>query len=100
MENSHRFFANKACRYYPCHEMKGELNCLFCYCPLYFLKDCGGDCSFTKKGVKDCSACLKIHEEDGWAFIQHRLVEENRRITDAWDAAHPEEAAKEKEKKG
>lgn len=99
MNDSHRFFANKACRYYPCHEMEGELNCLFCYCPLYFLENCGGDCSFTKKGIKDCSACLLIHDEKSWEFIQRRLLEENRRITEAWDAAHPQEAAKEKENK-
>ena len=37
MENSYRFFQNKSCEYFPCHEIKdsGDFNCLFCYCPLY-----------------------------------------------------------------
>ena len=80
MENSHRFFANTGCRYYPCHEMEGELNCLFCYCPLYFLSDCGGEYSYTDKGIKDCSACLKIHDEQSWHFVQKRLLTEMQAI--------------------
>ena len=81
MENSNRFFANKACKYYPCHpELGDELNCLFCYCPMYFLEDCGGDPSYTKKGIKDCSACLRIHEPDSWTFVQRRLLQEIKRI--------------------
>ena len=80
MENSNRFFANTACRYYPCHQIEGELNCLFCYCPLYFLPDCGGNCSYTDKGIEDCSDCLLIHDEHSWEFIQRRLIQENKRI--------------------
>lgn len=34
-ENSYRFFFNRECQYYPCHEGIEEMNCLFCYCPLY-----------------------------------------------------------------
>ena len=43
MENSHRYFRNVDCAYFPCHEVKNpeEFNCLFCYCPLYFIEDCG-----------------------------------------------------------
>ena len=33
-ENSYRFFQPE-CQYYPCHEGIEEMNCLFCYCPLY-----------------------------------------------------------------
>ena len=33
MENSYRFFANKDCKYYPCHQGLEAFNCLFCYCP-------------------------------------------------------------------
>ncbi|MFW5671451.1 MAG: cysteine-rich small domain-containing protein, partial [Acetivibrio ethanolgignens] len=35
MENSYRFFENRECKYFPCHKGLKELNCLFCYCPLY-----------------------------------------------------------------
>ena len=96
MENSHKFFANKGCRYYPCHEMEGELNCLFCYCPLYYLYNCGGDYTYTKKGVKDCFGCLKIHEENSWEFVQRRLMEEVRKTEAAYAAAHPELAEENK----
>ena len=43
---NYKFFSHTACEFYPCHEMPSgeELNCLFCYCPLYCLGDsCGGD---------------------------------------------------------
>lgn len=35
MENSHRFFENRECKYFPCHKGLEDFNCLFCYCPLY-----------------------------------------------------------------
>lgn len=38
MNDSYRYFENRACQYYPCHKGIEELNCLFCYCPLYTLK--------------------------------------------------------------
>ena len=37
MNDSYRYFKNRACQYYPCHKGIEELNCLFCYCPLYTL---------------------------------------------------------------
>ncbi len=79
MKYSHKFFANKDCRYYPCHETEGELNCMFCYCPLYFLDDCGGDFTRTGKGIKDCSGCLRVHGEQSWEFVQQRLLRELRK---------------------
>ena len=76
MENSHRFFANTGCRYYPCHEMEGELNCLFCYCPLYALGEaCGGNFTYTASGIKDCSACLFPHVRENYGAIQQRFRE-------------------------
>ena len=58
------FFANTACRWFPCHETADpeRFNCLFCFCPLYPLGEaCGGDFAYTPSGVKDCSACLLPH---------------------------------------
>ena len=82
MKNDHSFFQNSQCEYFPCHKVKDpeSFNCLFCYCPMYFLEDCGGDASYTKKGVKDCSACLRIHAADSWTFVQRRLLQEIKRI--------------------
>lgn len=66
------FFQNKNCEYFPCHKCSNEddFNCLFCYCPLYALgEECGGNYSYTKKGFKDCSACLVPHRRDGYGRI-------------------------------
>ena len=71
MENSSRFFANKACEYYPCHKSDSELNCLFCYCPLYFF-DCPGDYVMVEKGsnrVKSCKDCVFPHEPEHYDLV-------------------------------
>ena len=54
MKNGFSFFRNVECEYFPCHKVdnKENFNCLFCYCPLYLLEKCGGNFSFTDKGVK------------------------------------------------
>jgi Zn-finger protein len=64
------FFSNVECEYWPCHGLEDQ-NCLFCYCPLYAF-DCGGDFTLTH-GVKDCSACLKVHEAGGYEFVTSEL---------------------------
>lgn len=78
MNNSSKFFSNKECEYYPCHQVSEdmEFNCLFCYCPLYVLgADCGGNMTFTKQGVKDCSACDIPHRSDAADYIASRWEE-------------------------
>ncbi|MBI4805368.1 MAG: metal-binding protein [Desulfovibrio sp.] len=74
---SHSFFQNRSCRYFPCHSGADttHFNCLFCYCPLYFLEDCGGDFEMLG-GIKDCSKCLKPHAFDGYERTVGRLKEE------------------------
>ncbi|SEP98985.1 Cysteine-rich small domain-containing protein [Lachnospiraceae bacterium NE2001] len=68
MENSSRFFANKECEYYPCHKMSGDINCLFCYCPLYNT-ECPGNYKMVKKGeneIKSCIDCVFPHNPDNY----------------------------------
>lgn len=79
-EQSYAFIQNKACKYFPCHKVSGTeyFNCLFCYCPLYFLEDCGGNKKYYD-GVKDCSACLIPHGMNGYDTINKRIIEENKR---------------------
>ena len=46
MSENYKFFQNTKCEYFPCHKVENEkhFNCLFCFCPLYMLKDkCGGN---------------------------------------------------------
>jgi Zn-finger protein len=77
MEASHRFFRNVSCRYFPCHQGADQesFNCLFCFCPLYFLPDCGGN-HVMRQGIKDCTACLRPHAPDGYDQIMARLRQE------------------------
>lgn len=71
MKNSHAFFQNQECKYYPCHKTNCEdFNCLFCYCPLYALGDkCGGNFVYTDNGIKDCSKCLIPHSKGGYDYV-------------------------------
>ena len=71
-ENSQSFFQNRQCPYFPCHANAAEdtFNCLFCYCPLYALgEDCGGNCSYTQNGIKDCTECQLPHREEGYEYV-------------------------------
>jgi len=69
---SYKFFSNLDCEYYPCHGLIDQ-NCLFCFCPLYFVKECGGDYSITIKGAKDCSKCHKPHDENSYEFVMEQM---------------------------
>lgn len=73
-----RFFANRACEFFPCHAAAdpGRFNCLFCYCPLYALgSKCGGDFRWTAKGYKDCTACLFPHQPENYDRVVARYGE-------------------------
>lgn len=61
------------CVYYPCHKQE-DMNCNFCYCPLYNQKDCGGNYKILPDGVKDCSECIVVHDPiEGTQFVVDRL---------------------------
>lgn len=77
MKNSYRFFCNRECEYFPCHDTDKpeEFNCLFCFCPLYFFRECGGNYSMTESGVKDCSRCRIPHVPKGYDHILKKLRE-------------------------
>ena len=78
MEHSYRFYQNRECEYFPCHKVSNEeeFNCLFCFFPLYALgSGCGGNCSYTKDGIKDCSACLLPHSPKGYDYITDKFKE-------------------------
>lgn len=73
MKNNYKFFKNIECEYYPCHNID-EINCLFCYCPLYLIDDCGGNYKVTNN-IKDCSDCLLPHKNNGFEFVNKKLKE-------------------------
>lgn len=46
-----------------CHDME-DVYCLFCYCPLYYEDECGGDYIILPNGIKDCSECSRPHTRE------------------------------------
>ncbi|WP_430884794.1 cysteine-rich small domain-containing protein [Fusibacter sp. JL216-2] len=75
MSENYKKFQHKNCEYFPCHKGVSEdvYNCLFCYCPLYMLKDaCGGNFKFTH-GIKDCSDCTIPHGENSYEYIMSKM---------------------------
>lgn len=77
MSENYKFVQNSQCEYFPCHKIEKEesFNCLFCFCPLYMLKDqCGGKFKY-KKDVKDCTDCDIPHHPNSHAFIMKRMKE-------------------------
>ncbi len=77
MGENYKFVQNRNCEYFPCHNVKNkdDFNCLFCFCPLYVLKDkCGGNFKYTN-GTKDCSECLIPHTREGYDYIMTKIDE-------------------------
>lgn len=80
MKNSHRFFENRECKYFPCHGGTGEFNCLFCYCPLYMEKNCPGNPGYLEKNgkkIKDCTNCTFPHRPENYdkvIFLLSRFI--------------------------
>ena len=78
MENSHRFFENKDCRYFPCHKGLKDFNCLFCYCPMYFKEKCLGKPEYKEvrgKVIKVCTNCCFPHVPEHYDDIMTFLKE-------------------------
>ena len=72
IQDSSRFFANRKCEYYPCHQGITEINCLFCYCPLYHMQHCPGNPSFKEIDggkLKICSNCTFPHKAENYDKI-------------------------------
>ena len=77
-DNRFAFVNHRVCEYFPCHKglKDEEFNCLFCYCPLYFLGErCGGNFRILENGIKDCSNCLFPHKKDNYDKISAKMYE-------------------------
>lgn len=77
---SHKFFTNTDCTYYPCHD-NNDINCLFCFCPLYNENHCKGEYKYifiNNEKVKDCSACFYPHDRKNYDSIIFLLSGKNK----------------------
>lgn len=75
LKQSNKIFTNEKCEYFPCHKIKDsvQFNCLFCYCPLYFVP-CPGTYTRLDDGKKDCSKCVVPHVgERSWEIMNEYL---------------------------
>ena len=76
MTENYKFVQNNKCEYFPCHKVKNEseFNCLFCFCPLYMLKDkCGGNFTYTDNGIKNCSECTLPHTKGAYEHVMSKM---------------------------
>ena len=84
ISNSYRFFQNRECEFFPCHEVQDEdaFNCLFCYCPLYLDDNCLGSPEYIITGrgqrIKDCSSCLVVHSPEMYDKVIAHLRRQDR----------------------
>jgi Zn-finger protein len=79
MNASYKYFENHACEYYPCHPGQTELNCLFCYCPLYRMEHCPGSPTYKEKNgkpLKVCTNCSFPHQPQNY----EKIIEILRRL--------------------
>lgn len=75
---NYKFFSHTECEFFPCHKTNDpeNFNCLFCYCPLYALKDkCGGNFKYTEKGIKDCINCTLPHQRKNYDYVIGKFKE-------------------------
>ena len=74
---NYKFFSHTECEFFPCHKTANEesFNCLFCYCPLYALKDkCGGEFEYMEgSGIKDCSNCMVAHSKGAYDHVMSKM---------------------------
>ena len=78
MADNYKFYQNRECEYFPCHQTGNpdNFNCLFCFCPLYALgKDCGGNFTICENGIKDCSNCLIPHRKGNYDYMTNKVSE-------------------------
>ena len=76
MENSHCFFENKECKYFPCHKGLEDFNCLFCYCPLSSRENCPGNPRYVEKEgrtIKVCTNCIFPHQPENYDSVIQTL---------------------------
>lgn len=75
-KNSDKYFRNVDCKYFPCHDNVDPetFNCLFCFCPLNSIINCGGQYTITENGVKNCSKCGYPHRAENYDAVLQKVI--------------------------
>jgi Zn-finger protein len=76
VKNSSRYFENRDCEYYPCHNGMEHINCLFCFCPFYHEDHCPGVPGYIEtdgRRIKDCSGCVFPHLPENYNVMMRIL---------------------------
>ena len=76
MNNSYKYFENRECKYFPCHKGLQDINCLFCYCPLYNQENCPGKYKYIESNgrlIKESADCTFPHEAENYDIIMALL---------------------------
>lgn len=87
MNNTYKFYQNKQCEYFPCHDVADSslFNCLFCYCPLYLKENCLGHPDYILNGkgqrIKDCSGCTVVHRPEMYEKVLEQLGQQDQEIS-------------------
>lgn len=53
-----------------------DMDCRFCYCPLYSDPNCEGNFTILKNGIKDCSKCNWPHTKAGVEYLVKMFQED------------------------
>lgn len=70
--NSYKFFENRSCRFYPCHKGLKELNCLYCFCPIFPQRKNNAVCLVCGP----CENCTFPHKAKNYSRIIKMLKKE------------------------
>lgn len=80
-QDGSKFFQNTLCKHFPCHKdvPVESFNCMFCFCPLYWMDDCCGTPLKSKSGLKSCISCSFPHHPESYDLILLRIKTELKR---------------------
>ncbi|MCR5267346.1 MAG: cysteine-rich small domain-containing protein [Lachnospiraceae bacterium] len=94
---SERYFENRECKYYPCHDLE-HVNCLFCYCPMYPYADCPGDHTYIEKEsgrIKNCTNCTFPHRAENYEtvlrFLSSHMAQNDQKSYRFWGSDHADQ---------
>lgn len=79
-KNSYKFFANRSCKFFPCHKGLYDLNCIWCYCPIFQYRETNAICQVCGP----CEQCTFPHRPKNYdkmiKMLKHYQMEEQPKV--------------------